>query len=165
MQLVAGQVAQRYNRRKKRCGAFWQGRYHATAVQTGRHLRRCMTYIDLNMVRTGKVSHPRLWCHGGYQRIQNPLQKECILDISSAIRCLKFPDLEELQKWQLEAVRLKIQSPTLREAQWTQAIGVGDPAFLDDLASSLNLTDHKHSQENGILHDDAARWGLSRKLL
>ena len=51
MQLVAGRVAQEYNRRKMRCGAYWEGRYHATAVDSEGYLARCLTYIDLNMVR------------------------------------------------------------------------------------------------------------------
>lgn len=55
MQLVAGRTAQEYNRRKQRKGAFWEDRYHATAVDTGEHLLRCLLYIDLNMVRAGVV--------------------------------------------------------------------------------------------------------------
>jgi len=38
MQLVACRTAQEYNRRKGRKGAFWQDRYHATAIETGEHL-------------------------------------------------------------------------------------------------------------------------------
>jgi len=48
MQLTAGRTAQEYNRRKNRKGAFWEDRYHATAVQDDDHLIRCMVYIDLN---------------------------------------------------------------------------------------------------------------------
>jgi len=33
MQLIAGRTAQEYNQRKNRHGAFWEDRYHATAVQ------------------------------------------------------------------------------------------------------------------------------------
>lgn len=58
MQLVAGRTAQAYNLRKRRSGAFWEDRYHATAVDTGEHLARCVVYIDLNMVRAGAVDHP-----------------------------------------------------------------------------------------------------------
>ena len=47
VQLLAGRIGQEYNIRKKRKGAFWQDRYHATAVETGEHLRQCITYIDL----------------------------------------------------------------------------------------------------------------------
>jgi len=56
MQLIAGRTGQDYNRRKARRGAFWEDRYHATAVESGEHLARCLVYIDLNMVRAGVVS-------------------------------------------------------------------------------------------------------------
>ncbi len=42
--------AREFNQRKKRRGTFWKDRYHATAVQTGEHLIRCLVYIDLSMV-------------------------------------------------------------------------------------------------------------------
>ncbi len=35
---------------KREIGAFRQDRYHATAVETGEHLKKCIVYIDLNMV-------------------------------------------------------------------------------------------------------------------
>jgi hypothetical protein len=38
LQLIAGRTAQAYNRRKNRNGAFWEDRYHATAVDTDEHL-------------------------------------------------------------------------------------------------------------------------------
>ena len=38
IQLVAGRTGQEYNQRKGRKGAFWEDRYHATAVETDRHL-------------------------------------------------------------------------------------------------------------------------------
>ena len=47
--------------RKKRKGAFWEDRYHATAIGTGQHLLKCLVCIDLNMVRTGVISHPAEW--------------------------------------------------------------------------------------------------------
>jgi putative transposase len=60
MQLIEGRTAQPFNRRKSHAGAFWQDRYHATAVETGEHLARCLVYIDLNMVRAGVVTHPSI---------------------------------------------------------------------------------------------------------
>jgi len=35
MQLVAGRTGQEYNQRKGRKGAYWEDRYHATAVESG----------------------------------------------------------------------------------------------------------------------------------
>lgn len=47
-----------YNRRKKRRGAFWEGRYRATLVQNGTHSSRCLFYIALNMARAKVVRRP-----------------------------------------------------------------------------------------------------------
>jgi putative transposase len=67
IQLLAGRTGQEYNLRKNRKGAFWEDRYHATAIETGKHLLRCLIYVDLNMVRARVVSHPEQWTHGGYR--------------------------------------------------------------------------------------------------
>jgi len=75
MQLVAGRTGQEYNVRKKRKGAYWEDRYHATAVESGEHLLRCIVYIDMNMVRTGVVAHPFQWKFGGFNEIQEPKRK------------------------------------------------------------------------------------------
>src|SRR5438094_6053951 len=58
MQLIAGRSGQEYNQRKERLGAFWEDRYHATAIAADEHLYRCLVYIDLNMVRAGWLRIP-----------------------------------------------------------------------------------------------------------
>ena len=59
MQQAAGAFARDYNRRKSRSGAFWEGRYHATMIDSGQYLWACLKYVELNMVRCGVVRHPR----------------------------------------------------------------------------------------------------------
>jgi len=66
MQLIAGRTAQEFNCRKKRKGAYWDDRCHATAIDTDQYLMQCLIYIDLNRVRVGVVNHPKDWLHGGY---------------------------------------------------------------------------------------------------
>ena len=44
LQLVAGRTAQEFNRRKDRRRAFWEDRYHATAVDTDDYLARRLVY-------------------------------------------------------------------------------------------------------------------------
>ncbi len=68
LQRIAGRTGQQYNQRKNRQGAFWEDRYHATAVQTDEHLYRCMVYIDLHMVRAGVVKDP--------EKSQKPVQAD-----------------------------------------------------------------------------------------
>jgi putative transposase len=48
--LAAGRTGQEYNVRKNRKGAFWEGRYHATAVERDRYLK-----IDYLMMMTNRV--------------------------------------------------------------------------------------------------------------
>ena len=68
IKLIAGRTGQEFNQRKKRKGAFWEDRYHATAVESGKHLFQCLVYIDLNMVRAGVVDHPSEWSFLWLQR-------------------------------------------------------------------------------------------------
>ena len=75
MHLVSGKIAWDYNHRKKRKGSFWEDRYHATAIESGKHLLNCMLYIDTNMVRAEVVKHPKDWPYCGYQEIINYKQK------------------------------------------------------------------------------------------
>jgi putative transposase len=69
MQLIAGRTAQEYNQRKGKQGAFWEDRYHATAIEADEHLHRCLVYIGLNMVRAGVVNHPRQWKESGFSKM------------------------------------------------------------------------------------------------
>jgi putative transposase len=60
------------NEKIARHGAFWEDRYHATAIEADDHLDRCVVYIDLNMVRARVITHPGDWTQSGYREIQNP---------------------------------------------------------------------------------------------
>jgi putative transposase len=80
IQLVAGRTGQEYNQRKDRKGAFWEDRYHATVIESGEHLLRCIVYIDLNMVRAGIVDHPSQWPFCGYNEIQEPRRKNVLIN-------------------------------------------------------------------------------------
>ena len=83
IQLVAGRTGQEYNQRKNRKGAFWEDRYHATAVEEDVHLSQCMVYVDLNMVRAGVMAHPSEWPFCGYNEIQNPRKRYSLIDYDS----------------------------------------------------------------------------------
>jgi len=51
IQLIAGRTGQEFNQRKNRKGAYWEDRYHATAVESFDHLARCMVYTDIYPVK------------------------------------------------------------------------------------------------------------------
>jgi len=72
IQLIAARTGQEFNKRKNRKGAYWEDRYHATAVETDRHLVQCLVYIDLNMVRAGIVKHRQSGHLVGTRRSRHP---------------------------------------------------------------------------------------------
>lgn len=88
MQLIASRIGQEFNQRKGRKGAFWEDRYHATAIEAGEHFSRCCAYIDLNMVRAGVVSHPSQWPFSGYSEIQEPQPKNILIDYEKLMELL-----------------------------------------------------------------------------
>ena len=138
MQLVAGRTAQEFNRRKGRRGAFWEDRYHATAVQTDEHLGRCMAYIDLNMVRAGVVTHPSTWIHGGYREIQNPPQRYGAISIPMLMKLLGVGDPNALAAKCKHSVGSELRNDaTKREAQWTESVAVGSELFVSDVKNGL----------------------------
>ena len=94
VQLLAGCTAQEYNRRKQRRGAFWEDRYHATAVESGEHLARCMLYIDMNMIRAGVVKRPEEWEWCGYHEIAQPPHRYARIDRNRLALLLDLPNEE-----------------------------------------------------------------------
>lgn len=140
MQLIAGRTAQEFNQRKKRKGAFWEDRYHATAIETNHHLISCLTYIDLNMVRAGAVAHPSRWPSCGYQEIQKPRERYSIIDHRALMDLLGIPSIEALQRshktWVEEALA---RAEQVRESKWTESVAVGNRGFVETLKSKLGI--------------------------
>ena len=138
IQLLAGRIGQEYNLRKKRKGAFWQDRYHATAVETGEHLRQCIVYIDLNMVRTGTINHPSQWYWCGYNEIQNPRRKNILIDYQKLRELAGYNTFDTFQAAHRKWVDDSLTScKNKRESQWTESIVTGSKKFTNKLLSQL----------------------------
>jgi putative transposase len=150
LQLIEGRVAQEFNFRKKRRGAFWEDRYHATAVQPDGHLARCFTYIDLNMVRAHAVEHPREWEVSGYHEIQHPPQRRRIIDFPVLMRLLSVDTSKELAAMQEHWILTGIAN-SRRISAWTESIAVGDERYLQQLRIDLGIrgVNRKISIESG----------------
>ena len=140
MQLVAGRVGQEYNQRKGRRGAFWEDRYHATAVESGAHFRQCLAYIDLNMVRAGVVAHPEQWPDCGYVEIQHPRARYGIIDYARLMELRGVGSLEQLQQACREQIEEAIQRKQLeRQSQWSESLAVGSPAYVEAVRKQLGV--------------------------
>jgi putative transposase len=136
--LIAGRTAQEYNRRKRRKGSFWEDRYHATAIESGEHLLRCLVYIDLNMVRAGVVDHPSQWPHGGYTEIQTPRRKNIIIAHDRLRALAGFGDYASFvsahRKWVHAALK---EVDAKRESRWTQSVAVGGEFFIEYIKNTM----------------------------
>ena len=132
MQLIAGRTGQEYNQRKRRKGAFWEDRYHATAIEGDNHLFRCMVYIDMNMVRTGTVSHPLEWEFCGYNEIQNPRKRYALINYKKLTELFQSRLDEDFKDtyngWIEESLRI---DRNVRDSKWTQSVAVGGKEFVE----------------------------------
>jgi len=140
MQLVAGRSGQEYNQRKQRKGAYWEDRYHATAVETGEHLRQCLVYLDLNMVRTGVVTHPEQWQDCDYVEIQCPKARRRIIDEEQLLGLTGAGSravLQQLCRLQVEAA---LERKLLgRQSHWRESIAVGSLEYIEALQKQLAI--------------------------
>ncbi len=140
LQLIAGRTGQEYNQRKNRNGAFWEDRYHATAVSSDRHLVQCLVYIDLNMVRAGVVNHPSEWSFSGYNEIQKPRERYSLIDYKRLMDLLHILTIDDLrnshQKWVEEILKTKNY---VRESKWSQSIAVGSKNFVENIKLKLGI--------------------------
>ena len=68
MQYINGQYAKSYNRRHKRTGHFWGGRFYSTIIESESQLLNTIFYIELNMTRNGVAKHPKNWKWSSYSQ-------------------------------------------------------------------------------------------------
>lgn len=140
LQLIAGRVTHEFNHHKERKGAFWEDRYHATAIESNEHLQRCLVYLDLNMVRAGVVNHPSEWAMGGYNEIQNPPERYGVIDQPGLHHLCGFSDpghfCEQHRQWVLDAIN---KGGCQRESCWTESIAVGSSRFIEETKVKLGI--------------------------
>lgn len=140
IKLVAGRTGQEYIVRKKRKGAFWEDRYHATAVETELHLLRCLVYVDLNMVRSGVVTHPSEWTFGGYNEIQKPRRKCVLIAYEKLAELTGHGTYEAFRKAHEELVNESLVSGNnSRQSGWSESVAVGSRDFTEKIKSRLGL--------------------------
>ena len=139
MQLIAGRTGQAYNRRKGRKGAFWEDRYHATAIESGEHLWRCLVYVDLNMVRAGMVNHPSEWKWSGYHEIQKPKTRYRLIDHDQLRRLLNAGTDEMLAQTHRVWVESQLKARPTRQAHFGKSLAVGSEKFIRSVKQSMGI--------------------------
>lgn len=124
---------------EKAQGAFWEDRYQATAMESGNHLRQCLVYVDLNMVRAGVVDHPDQWRWGGYNEIQWPKEPCRIIDNARLQRLLNSNTEEDLAEPYKQWVDSKLGIKQTRQQHFSRSIAVGSEAFIAGVKEALGI--------------------------
>ncbi len=138
IKLIAGRTGQEFNQRKGRKGAFWEDRYHATAVEDGNHLMQCLVYIDLNMVRAGAVKHPSEWAWSGYNEIQEPRRKYVLINYERLKKLLGFDTYDQVKTSHRKWVESYLETgENFRNDKWTTGIAVGSNSLIKNVKSLM----------------------------
>jgi putative transposase len=96
------------------------------------------SYVDLNMVRAGEVTHPADWRWCGYTEIMRGRQRYRLLDRERLAEALAVERLDELPQVYEERIDyLLSHGKAQREAQWTEAVAVGDETFVERVRKML----------------------------
>ncbi len=135
MHFLQGNSSKDYNRRKKREGSFWKGRYNPTLIEPGVHLANCFFYIDLNMVRAKVVKHPSSWKCSGYHELSGNRQRYRIIDMKKVLLCLELNSEIEFRNWYLKNLEEELEKSYFsRQSIWTESLAVGKKDWIEKLS-------------------------------
>jgi putative transposase len=138
MQLASATLARHWNRRKRHEGSVWEHPYKCTKVQDGQHLFCCLRYVSLNMVRAGVVDYPAEWHWCGHDELSGERSRYTILSIERLLQSLDIPSLVGFRELYGRGVQELVERRELgRESAWTEALAVGDRAFVERAAHGI----------------------------
>lgn len=130
MSFINARTAADFQRWHAHRDPIWESSFQLTAVQNNAHLARCMTYIDMNMVRAGAVTRPEFWQCGGYHESLNPSRRCSRIDHTALQKLLGFANVKAMHEARRQWIDDQLSSAELsRVPYWTDSVAVGDLAF------------------------------------
>jgi len=148
MQLAAGCTAGQYNGRKGRKGAFWEGRYHCTLVDSGEHLLNCLRYVDMNMVRATVVEHPMDWPWCSFCEIAGIRRRYRIIDRDCLAEKLGLENTSQLRtSYSTFIEKALVAQKSLRDPKWTESLAVGSESFVRKVVECLPQRQRIHMNQ------------------
>jgi putative transposase len=113
MQSVGRRYVHYFNRKQRRTGALWEGRYRATLIDSEAYLLRCYRYVELNPVRAGLVADPALYPWSSYRC--NALGHDDSLVTMHELYFALGPDTESRQSAYRALFASVLDEPTMAE--------------------------------------------------
>lgn len=135
MRQLNGVYTQLFNKRHRRIGHLFQGRYKAILIQRETHLLEVCRYVVLNPVRAGMVERPEDWQWSSYRgtagrgKLHSSLTADWILGQLSGKRAKAEKEYRQFVQGGMEKTSL-----------WAEVKGqtiLGDDEFVDSLIDHL----------------------------
>ena len=90
------------------------------------------------MVRAGVIDHPVKWVNSGYHEIQQPPKRYRVIDLAGLFGLCDFSKLADFQQAHRQWVEQTLEcGRTLRDDRWSEAIAVGNLAFVESVKNAL----------------------------
>ncbi len=129
---IAMATARDYRARGYSAKPFWEERYQVTAIDDGTHLLHCLAYLDLNMVRHGRVDHPRRWSTCGYHEIVGRPSRYRVINMIALMDLLRFRTSQDLRAFYRNWIETIVAAdPGAKEPRWCNSLAVGRKGFID----------------------------------
>jgi putative transposase len=135
MRQLNGVYTQYFNKRHKRTGHLFQGRYKAILIQKESHLLEVCRYVVLNPVRAGLVERPEGWKWSSYRATAGYERRHSCLTTDWALE--QFSATQERAE---RAYRSFVRGGIGKGSIWTAVKGqviLGEKGFVDGLIDYL----------------------------
>ena len=86
MRQLNGTYAQRFNKKAKRYGHLFQGRFKAYIIEEDRYMLAVLRYVVLNPVRAGLCAHPQEYRYSSYLKTAGPANNNDPVDTAYVLR-------------------------------------------------------------------------------
>lgn len=134
MKPVAQRYAQRCNKKWKRTGPLWEGRFKSSLVDSTDYALNCHRYIEENPVRAGMVSDPAAYAWSSFRA--NAMGYACaFLTPHASMKALHADPVERLIAYRalFDAPQPGNQVDAFRTAV-KSGLAVGSPDFIERVA-------------------------------
>lgn len=137
MKLLNGQYTQAFNKRHRRVGHVFQGRFKAILVERDSYLLELCRYIVLNPVRARMVRTARDWPWSSYRALVGRVEPVAALTTDWVLR-----NFGRQRKKSIEGYRAFVAEGKNQPSPWeslTNQIYLGSDTFVEDAQCQLSL--------------------------
>jgi putative transposase len=138
MKHLGQRYVQYFNRKHKRTGSLWEGRFRSSLIDSEGYLMRCHCYIEMNPVRAGMVQKPSDFCWSSHGSNANGAATAVTLTPHALYLALGASDEERRSQYRSLFCNALTQDQLdeIREAA-RGGFALGRPAFLENLQRTL----------------------------